>query len=103
MVPNKLKRELEVIEKVSESEMCGLPIAERPSQPSLSALVFYSDAAGVSYTWSNGERYYHNNKGRRGLHKWNKARGCVVLEQIKDFLLGFFTIFTITILRTESG
>ena len=64
MVPEKLKKELLVIAKVAEKAQEGLPIAERQVQPSLNALVFYTDAAGASFTWSRGERVFHNNEDR---------------------------------------
>ena len=64
MVPPKLKEELTLIAKIAESTKRGLPIAEGQSQPSLSALIFFTDAAGASYTMSQGERKYHNNQGR---------------------------------------
>ena len=64
MVPEKLKKELEVIAKVAEGAQEGLSITERQVQPSLKALVFYTDAVGASYTWSKGERVYHNNEDR---------------------------------------
>ena len=64
MVPSKLKEELKLIAKIAESTKSGLPIAEEQSQPSLSALVFFTDAAGASYTMCQGERKYHNNQNR---------------------------------------
>ena len=50
--------------KVVESAKFGLPILEIISQPGLSALVFYTDAAGVSFTVAGGKRFYHDNHGK---------------------------------------
>ena len=50
MVPDDLKKELRVLAKIAESAEGGLPLAEEPCQRNLSALVFYTDAAGVSYS-----------------------------------------------------
>ena len=44
MVPTDLKEELKVIAKIAESAKTGLPLAEEQCQPSLSCLVFYTDA-----------------------------------------------------------
>ena len=64
MVPAKLKEELNVIAKIAESAKHGLPIAEEQCQPSLSALIFFTDAAGASYTMCQGKRRYHDNENR---------------------------------------
>ena len=49
MVPDELKNELKMFSKIAESTVKGLPLAEEPCQPSLSMLVFYTDAAGASF------------------------------------------------------
>ena len=64
MVPDTLKAELVVIAKIVESAKSGLPIAEKPTQPSLSTLTFYSDAAGASYSLVGGKRVFHSNENR---------------------------------------
>ena len=64
MVPDKLKEELKVIAKIADSAKTGLPIAEEPCSPSLSALVFYTDVAGASFSVCGGNKIYHNNEGR---------------------------------------
>ena len=64
MVTDELKKELAVIAKVAHSLKSALPIAREPTQPSLSALTCYTDAAGASFTFVRGERICHNNEGR---------------------------------------
>ena len=63
-VPDELKEDLQIIAKVAESAKIGLPIAEKPSQPPLSAISFYTDAAGASFSVVKGVKMFHNNKGR---------------------------------------
>ena len=63
MVPDVLKAELHVIAEIVLSTIEGLPIAKKkPTQPSLSTFIFYSDAAGASYSLVDGKRMYHNNE-----------------------------------------
>ena len=50
MVPADCKKELRVIARIVESTKARLPLADEPCQPTLSKLVFYSDAAGASFT-----------------------------------------------------
>ena len=76
MVPDKLKRELLVIAKIVHSAIEGLPIAEKPTQPSLSTLIFYSDAAGASFSLSGGMRVYHENE--------NKGVSCIGGTSLDD-------------------
>ena len=64
MVPEELKSELQVLAKIADSAKFGLPLMEEPEQPSLSTLVFYSDAAGASYSMFRGEKRFHDNSGR---------------------------------------
>ena len=64
MVPKKLKEELCVIAKIAESAINGLPLAEEKCPPPLCALVFYTDAAGASFTMCGGKKFFHNNAGR---------------------------------------
>ena len=54
MVLADLKEELRVIARIAESTKAGLPLADEPCQPTLSKLVFYSDAAGASFTRFKG-------------------------------------------------
>ena len=64
MVPADCKKELRVIARIAESTKARLPLADEPCQPTLSKLVFYSDAAGASFTRVKGEKVYHNNEGK---------------------------------------
>ena len=64
MVPAKLKEELQLVAKIADSAKKGLPIAEKPLKASLSTLIFYTDAAGASYSLVNGRRVFHNNENR---------------------------------------
>ena len=76
MVPKDLKEELLVIARIATSTREGLPLSEEPCQPSLSKLVFYSDAAGASFSRVNGEKVFHNNVG--------KGVACIGGESIRD-------------------
>ena len=64
MVPTELKKELQILAKIADSAESGLPLMEESEQPSLSTLVFYTDAAGASYSMFRGEKKFHNNSGR---------------------------------------
>ena len=64
MVPDILKKDLLIIAKIVNSSREGLPIAESPAPPMLSAVKFYTDAAGVSFSRHGGKRFCHNNSGR---------------------------------------
>ena len=64
MVPDLLKQDLVVIMKMVDSSRTGLPIATEPAKPTLSAVEFYTDAAGVSFSRQNGRMICHDNKGR---------------------------------------
>ena len=59
-----LKEDLHIIAKVAESARTGLPIAEKVGKPGLEAVVFYSDAAGASFSMIRGQLCYHNNVGK---------------------------------------
>ena len=50
--------------KMVESSRTGLPIATSPAKPTLLAVKFYTDAAGVSFSRQNGRIVCHDNKGR---------------------------------------
>ena len=76
MVPTALKEELQVIARIAESAKSGLPLAEETSRPTLSTLVFYSDAAGASFSRVNGEKVFHDNK--------DKGVACIGGENISD-------------------
>ena len=76
MIPGELKKELRVLSKIAESTIQGLPLAEEPGQPSLSTLVFYTDAAGASFSLHKGERVFHNNE--------NKGVVCIRGESISN-------------------
>ena len=49
LMPQKLKEDLSVIAKVAEHSINGLPIADRPVKPPLTALYFYTDAAAQAF------------------------------------------------------
>jgi len=76
---------------MADSAREGLPIAKEQTKPSLSALIFYTDAAGSSYTKVKGEKMFHDCKGRgvaciagedtRNMWIWTR------LEWNVDFLL----------------
>ena len=63
-IPEDVKKDLAIIAKVAESSVKGLPIADSVSPPKLSALVFYTDAAGASFIFVGGKRFFHNNEGK---------------------------------------
>ena len=63
-VSEELKEDLHIIAKVAESARTGLPIADKVGKPGLKAVVFYSDAAGASFTMIRGQRCYHDNVGK---------------------------------------
>ena len=63
-VPSEMKRDMAVIAKVADSARNGLPIAAEYSQPPLSSLVFYTDAAGASFTMANGNKHFHSQENR---------------------------------------
>ena len=64
VVPARLRKDLETIAKVAEDTKFGMPIAEMISRPGLSALTFYTDAAGASFTFAGGKRIFHDNHGK---------------------------------------
>ena len=64
VVPAKLRKDLETVAKVAEDTKFGMPIAEIISRPGLSALTFYTDAAGASFTFAGGKRIFHDNHGK---------------------------------------
>ena len=76
MVPDNLKKELRILAKIAENAGEGLPLAEEPCQRSLSALIFYTDAAGVSYSLSKGQKVFHNNS--------NRGVACIGGEKLDD-------------------
>ncbi len=57
-----VKDDMLVLAKIALSSIAGLPIPSRPCGMPLSALEFYTDAAGASYTLVNGVRHYHSNE-----------------------------------------
>ena len=61
---DKLNTELRLAAMIANSIKRGLPLTEKPSQLSLSALIFYSDAAGTSYSIVKGQRVFHDNTDR---------------------------------------
>ena len=63
-VPLLLKKDLEVIAKVAESAILGLPIVDKVGQPGMAAITFYTDAAGASFSLTKGQRHYHDNRGK---------------------------------------
>lgn len=63
-IPVELKKDLEIIMMVAASAEKGMPIAEVKTEPPVSSLVFFTDAAGCSFTMSNGKRICHSNQDR---------------------------------------
>jgi len=63
-VTEDIKQDLNIIAKMAERAIKGLPIASEPCKAPLSALVFYTDAAGASFTMVNGKREYHSQEDR---------------------------------------
>ncbi len=61
---DQLKKDLLVISKVAESCKSGLPIADPREEPGLSNLMFYTDAAGASFTTVKGRKHFHSQLGR---------------------------------------
>ncbi len=57
------KQDMKTVMKIAESAVHGIPIASRWSMPPLSALHFYSDVAGASYTYYKGIKVYHHKTG----------------------------------------
>ena len=53
-----------IIAKVAEYSVKGLPVADSVSLPKLSALVFYTDAAGASFTFVGGKDFTTTTRGR---------------------------------------
>ena len=76
MVPADLKEELRIIARIAGSSTGGLPLAEERCQPTLSKLVFYTDAAGASFSQVKGEKVFHNNNG--------KGVACIGGESVAD-------------------
>jgi len=63
-VPEDMKEDMKVIAKMADTARVGLPIAKEPSKPNLAAIVFYTDAAGASYTKVQGKKVFHDCSGR---------------------------------------
>ena len=76
-VSEELKEDLHIIAKVAESARTRLPIAEKVGKPGLEAMVFYSDAAGASFSVIRGQRCYHDNVG--------KGVSCIGGENVEIF------------------
>ena len=55
-VPEDMKEDMKVIAKMADTARVELPIAKEPRKPNLAAKVFYTDAAGASYTKVQGEK-----------------------------------------------
>ena len=96
--PEKMSKDLEVVAKVAESAKSGLPIMEILNGPGLAALIFYSDAAGASFTMVKGKRMLHNNE--------EKGAACIggsCLEDIWGWSRLTWPGNLITELRDEKG
>ncbi len=63
-MPENVKKDMLVLAKIADTARIGLPIPSRPSAGPLSTAIFYTDAAGASYTMVGGERVYHDNEGK---------------------------------------
>lgn len=59
-----LKEDLLVVANLCNTARHGLPLAEKISKPSLSALVFYTDAAGARYSYQNKKKVVLDNADR---------------------------------------
>ena len=59
-----MKEDFHIMAKVAETARTGLPIAEKAGKPGLNALVFYTEAAGASFSMVKGQRCYHDNMGK---------------------------------------
>jgi hypothetical protein len=66
-IPSRVKEDLLVCAKVAEDAIGGLPIASRPCPPPLTALHFYSDAAGGKFALHRGARVNQNIVNDRGV------------------------------------
>ena len=64
VVPARLRKDLETVAKVAEDTKFGMPFAEMISRPGFSALTFYMDAAGASFTFAGGKRFFLENHGK---------------------------------------
>ena len=75
-VPDKLKKSLMVVCNAAESAKSGLPICSRREFPNLSALTFYTDAAGAKYCWVN--KKFHL------IEEPNRGVACIGGESLED-------------------
>ena len=75
-IPEEMKKDLVVVSKIAISAETGLPIAEEWCKPTLSALVFYTDAAGVSFSMVEGNRVFHQ--------QTNRGVSCIGGKNIED-------------------
>jgi hypothetical protein len=66
-IPRLVKDDLVVCVKVAIQAQTGLPIASRPCPPPLTALHFFSDAAGSKFSLHRGIRVNQNEKNDRGV------------------------------------
>ena len=58
------KEDMRIIANIAEMARKGLPIARRECKPPLSQLIFYSDAAGASFTKVGGKMVFHDQEHR---------------------------------------
>ena len=63
-VRKEVKEDLLILAKIVDSAREGLPIAAEVSAPPLSALTFYTDAAGASFTMVGGIKHFHQQEDR---------------------------------------
>jgi len=84
-LPEQAKADLRICLRILESARDCLPIASRPVNPPLGALVFYSDAAGDSFVVVNGERISNSLSADRGV---------ACLQWVDDCRVGWWTTLT---------
>jgi len=61
---SEFKEDMKTIAKMAEYAKKGMPIAAKPTQPPLSALTIYSDAAGASFTMVKKKMVFHEQYDR---------------------------------------
>ncbi len=63
-VPKEMKADMLTAAKIADTARIGLPIADVSVAPPLSALTFYTDAAGASYNIQNGRKVFPDQQDR---------------------------------------
>ena len=76
MTPEETKMDWKVVGRAAKSSFEGLPIASRRSKPPLSALIFYTDAAGAKY-FRSANTFHMMDEPERGV-------SCIGGDNIED-------------------